>query len=73
MKFIELTRGKDDKILVNPAQVAFIAKSEMGLASGKFVTGSTAIHFANPLKSNGSRIIIVRESYDEVKQKLMEG
>lgn len=72
MKFIELTMGKDDKTLVNPAQVAFIAKSEMGLASGKFVTGTT-IHFANPLKSNGSRIIIVRESYDEVKQKLMEG
>lgn len=72
MKFIELTMGKDDKILVNPAQVAFIAKSEMRLASGKFVTG-TDIHFANPLKSNGSRIIIVRESYDEVKQKLMEG
>jgi hypothetical protein len=72
MKFIELTMGKDDKILVNPAQVAFITKSEMGLASGKFVTG-TAILFTNPLKSNGSRIIIVRESYDEVKQKLMEG
>lgn len=72
MKFIELTMGKDDKILVNPAQVAFIAKNEMGLASGKFVTG-TAIHFTNPLKSNGSRIIIVRESYEEVKQKLMEG
>lgn len=72
MKFIELTMGKDDKILVNPAQVAFITKSEMGLVSGKFVTG-TAILFANPLKSNGSRIIIVRESYDEVKQKLMEG
>ena len=70
MKFIELTMGKDDKILVNPAQVAFIAKSEMGLASGKFVTG-TAIHFANPWQSNGSRIIIVRESYEEVKQKLM--
>lgn len=71
MKFIELIRGKDDKTLVNPAQVAFIAKSEMGLASGKFVTG-TAIHFANPWQSNGSRIIIVRESYEEVKQKLME-
>lgn len=69
--FIELTRGKD-KILVNPAQVAFIAKSEMGLASGKFITG-TAIHFANPWQSNGSRIIIVEESYDVVKQKLMEG
>lgn len=68
--FIELTTSKT-KVLVNTAQIAYIQPSEYGLSDGRFIKG-TAIHFTNVINSNGSRIMIVDESYDEVKQ-LMNG
>lgn len=68
--FIELTTSKT-KVLVNTAQIAYIQPSEYGLSDGRFIKG-TAIHFTNMINSNGSRIMIVDESYDEVK-KLMNG
>lgn len=69
--FIELTTSKT-KVLVNTAQIAYIIKpSEYGLSNGRFIKG-TAIHFTNMINSNGSRIMIVDETYEEVKQ-LMKG
>lgn len=68
--FIELTTIKT-KVLVNTAQIAYIQPSEYGLSNGRSIKG-TAIHFTNMISSNGSRIMIVSESYDEVKQ-LMKG
>ena len=68
--FIELTTSKI-KVLVNTEQVAYIKPSEYGLSNGRFIKG-TAIHFTNIINSNGSRIMIVDETYDEVKQ-LMKG
>lgn len=68
--FIELTTSKT-KVLVNTAQIAYIQPSEYGLSDGRFIKG-TVIHFTNMINSNGSRIMIVDESYDEVKQ-LMNG
>lgn len=68
--FIELTTSKT-KVLVNTAQIAYIQPSGYGLSDGRFIKG-TAIHFTNMINSNGSRIMIVDESYDEVKQ-LMNG
>lgn len=68
--FIELTTS-NTKVLVNTAQIAYIQPSEYGLSNGRFIKG-TAIHFTNMISSNGSRIMIVSESYDEVKQ-LMKG
>lgn len=68
--FIELTTSKT-KVLVNTAQIAYIQPSEYVLSDGRFIKG-TAIHFTNMINSNGSRIMIVDESYDEVKQ-LMNG
>lgn len=68
--FIELTTSKT-KVLVNTAQIAYIQPSEYGLSNDRFIKG-TAIHFTNMISSNGSRIMIVSESYDEVKQ-LMKG
>ena len=48
-------------------QVAYIKPSEYGLSNGRFIKG-TAIHFTNIINGNGSRIMIVDETYDEVKQ-----
>ena len=68
--FIELTVRKI-KVLVNTAQVAYIEPSEYCLSNGSFIKG-TAIHFTNMINSNGSRVMIIDETYDEVKQ-LMKG
>ena len=68
--FIELTTSKT-KVLVNTAQIAYIQPSEYGLSDGRFIKG-TAIHFTNMINGNGSRIMIVDETYEEVKQ-LMNG
>ena len=64
--FIELMTSKT-KVLVNTAQIAYIQPSKYGLSNGLFIKG-TAIHFTNMINSTGSRIMIVDETYDEVKQ-----
>lgn len=64
--FIELMTSKT-KVLVNTAQIAYIQPSEYGLKNGRFIKG-TAIHFTNIINGTGSRIMIVDETYDEVKQ-----
>ena len=62
-KLYEIAFAVCDKM----AQVAYIKPSEYGLSNGRFIKG-TAIHFTNMINSNGSRIMIVDETYDEVKQ-----
>lgn len=67
--FIEVT--SINKFMVNTDAIAYIAPSySRGIDGGH---EQCAIYFKNPINSRGGNLLIVNETYDEVKQMIMEG
>lgn len=68
--FIELTTD-EGKVMVNTSNVAYINPFYAELRT-KTIDG-TSIHFVNPINAKSRWAILVKETYEEVKQMIMEG
>ena len=62
--FIEVNT-REGKKLINTSHILSIKPED------PFISGSSVISFSCPVSSKGGNILIVKESYEEIKKKLM--